>query len=245
MEAEFRILPVELSDDDVALRAEKMACYVEERDDELLNIEELKEQTKVAVKTMESAVAKFDKQISELAEIVRTHHEKQEVECEWDRNENVDPPLMELLRLDTREVVESRPMTAQERQRGLFGLSPTPRGESFTVRIGFARSPPSVGALQRPGGRNRSEYVGCGLIRSGGESESEGAQMTIPEKAIEVLRLTAEGRKLHAADLAVIERAIAGGARAADLDALDALLEIARRGCVTATHKKKGLYESR
>lgn len=56
-----------------------------------------------------------------LAEKVRTHEETRAVECEWRPDER--RLVMELFRLDTGVLIDTRPMTAAERQVTLPGVS--------------------------------------------------------------------------------------------------------------------------
>ena len=58
--------------------------------------------------------------IEQLADALRNREEQRAVDCEERRNDG--ELVMELVRLDTNEVVERRPMTADERQAQLPGV---------------------------------------------------------------------------------------------------------------------------
>jgi hypothetical protein len=59
--------------------------------------------------------------IERLAEALRTHEEVRAVECEQRRNEGA--LAIEMVRTDTGEVLERRPMTTEERQETLPGVA--------------------------------------------------------------------------------------------------------------------------
>jgi len=114
-----RILPVKLTEAEVALSANEMARAVEERDEMIDGVDQIKEEAKAEVKNLDNQITRADAIISDLAYQVRTNTQKREIECVWNRND--ESSHMELVRKDDGDIIETRPMTAQEKQKGLFG----------------------------------------------------------------------------------------------------------------------------
>lgn len=103
----YRKLPVQLSESEKALRGEEMAR-------EVANHARLEVEKKEETKRLGELVKQSDERIAELATQVNTGIEQREVRCIelLDHGRN----LVELQRTDTREVIDSRPMRADERQ---------------------------------------------------------------------------------------------------------------------------------
>jgi hypothetical protein len=102
---EPRWLPVPLTDDELLLRGNELARALEEKSE------------------LESEIGTRNERILKLRGSIRSKREQREVLCEWSRND--ERMVMELHRQDSGEVIESRPMTAEERQEKL-NLKPVP-----------------------------------------------------------------------------------------------------------------------
>ena len=135
---ETRQLMVTLDDAQVAVRAHSLASRIDLRRQQNQELEDHLADAKQAAKSMKLQLADLDLSIIDLGATVRTKLERQAVECQWTRNEEAKPPLMELIRTDTGDLVESRPMTIEERQKpldfpqaaagGTEGISPAEDG---------------------------------------------------------------------------------------------------------------------
>lgn len=112
-------LPVKLSPDELATKSQELASAVVER-------ETYDETRKDAVARFREELKTMDAGISDLAACVRTGEERREVEVHW-----VPIPergVMVLERLDTYEVVRTRPMSAAE-------LEDARQGKLFSERL--------------------------------------------------------------------------------------------------------------
>jgi hypothetical protein len=113
---EPRWLPVPLTDDELLLRGNELARALEEKS-------ELEERLKSERDDIKSEIGTRNERILKLRGSIRSKREQREVLCEWSRND--ERMVMELHRQDSGEVIESRPMTAEERQEKL-NLKPVP-----------------------------------------------------------------------------------------------------------------------
>lgn len=130
--AETRRLPVKLSQAELLIRADEMAdCEV--------GIEVLKAKRG----TLNDQIKKFTKRRLELGHVIEKGEEAQEVRCEWvpDFQKNV----FRLTRPDgEREVIDTRPMSGDDRQLDLMGDVPVPPRSPRTDKPKAARGAPSA-----------------------------------------------------------------------------------------------------
>jgi hypothetical protein len=101
-----RLCPVKLNDEEVIDRGAKMA-------EEELQIDELK----LERKALNAKIAEHVAERSKLAHVIESRTESRTVRCHWEVNTKAE--LVILLRDDTREELESRPLTAADRQLAL------------------------------------------------------------------------------------------------------------------------------
>lgn len=134
-------LPVVLSERELAARAAELAREVRKG-------KEVEDEKKTTMADFKARTEAIDMKVRELSEIVDTKQEDRSVEC------IVDPDYaagtMVTVRRDTGEVVQSRPMTQDERQIHLFG----PRGVTETARDIIDRAIPEGATMtvSTPGG---------------------------------------------------------------------------------------------
>jgi hypothetical protein len=102
---ETRLLPVKLTDEEVALKSSELARDVKTRD-------ELEESRKEENTRRKDDIELYDKSIRSNAAAVRSREELREVEVEW--RANLERRMMDLFRLDTDERIEQRSMTDEE-----------------------------------------------------------------------------------------------------------------------------------
>lgn len=107
---ETRTLPVPLTDEEVMLRGAELARHLDE-------IDACEERLKAEREEIKAEISRHTEAAMTLRGAVRSRREHREVLCEWSRND--ERLTMELHRQDTGECVESRPMTAGERQEKL------------------------------------------------------------------------------------------------------------------------------
>lgn len=108
---ETRTLPVRLTDGELLAKSKELAAKITELD-------EVEDRKKSAVAQCKVKSDELDLDIHKIARILRTGREDREVEVSEIRN---DPArTIEVVRLDTGEIVESRPMTIHELQKPLF-----------------------------------------------------------------------------------------------------------------------------
>jgi hypothetical protein len=111
---ETRKLPVKLTRDEYDAKASELAA-------KLMLAEEMKASLKSVTKNMNDQIAGVAKEIGTLTGIVRTRIEERDVECVEIRDE--DRMVMHVVRCDTKDIVETRPMSAAERQLVMFPTS--------------------------------------------------------------------------------------------------------------------------
>jgi hypothetical protein len=104
-------LRCELTEWEVADRAANMARSVFAR-------EEAEIERELANKAAKEVIKALDARVSSLAREVRERAVYRLVDCVEQRNEIES--MIETIRLDTSEIVRARPMTAEEKQLGLF-----------------------------------------------------------------------------------------------------------------------------
>lgn len=134
-------LPVLLSESELAARSAELARKVREA-------KEVEDEKKTSMSEFKAKAEGIDMKVRELAEIVDTKQEDRAVECIV--NPDYAAGTMVTVRRDTGEVVQSRPMTQDERQIHLFG----PRGVTETARDIIDRAIPEGATMtvQTPGG---------------------------------------------------------------------------------------------
>jgi hypothetical protein len=101
-----RLCPVKLDDEEVLARGAKMA-------EEELQIDELK----LERKSLNSKINEHVAERSKLAHVIESRTESRPVRCHWEVDTKAE--LVILLRDDTREELETRPLTAADRQLAL------------------------------------------------------------------------------------------------------------------------------
>lgn len=107
---EYRTLPVSLSDDDVKQKGDVLATRIEQLDD-------IEQRRKASADSFKEQQKEAQGDIASLARQVRTRLEHRVIGCAWERD---DARLsMLLVRQDTGEIVETRPMCDDERQHSL------------------------------------------------------------------------------------------------------------------------------
>lgn len=116
---EHQQLYVHLTQDEFNVRSDELAKITQD-----INL--LDEERKVAVKRYRERISEMTVERDLLANVVSEHREKRSVECHWE--ENWGRKTMELYRQDTGEMVNSRDMTAEERQ-GVLKLVDYPARE--------------------------------------------------------------------------------------------------------------------
>lgn len=107
-----------LTEDEVATRADAAARAQRELDDAQRDIDAAKKSAKTTIDTL-------DARRRLLLEEVRTRQGFRPVECE--ESPDYLEGLMRVVRLDTAEIVRSRPLTAEERQVPLMGSDQRPQ----------------------------------------------------------------------------------------------------------------------
>jgi hypothetical protein len=123
MSTEFRSLPVPLTDDELKLRADQLATRVKDKN-------AIEFEKKAANDGFKTRLQNVDGDLQELSTSVKTRQEHRPVECYW--TENLKLYTMELLRSDTQQCVDTRPMTHAERQKS-FQFSAEARALSDDV----------------------------------------------------------------------------------------------------------------
>jgi hypothetical protein len=113
---EYRTLAVALTDDELKQKGDILVCRIQERDD-------VEQARKAAADGFKEHLKEIGGDISSLARQVRTRQEERVVTCMWERDDS--RYAMILVRQDTGELVETRPMTDEERQRELFPAAAT------------------------------------------------------------------------------------------------------------------------
>jgi hypothetical protein len=108
---ETRTLPVKLDDVERKAKALELARVIKEKSDLEESLSRLSNNMKIEIKTRSL-------KISMLAEIVDSGIERREVEC-FERQDR-EKLIVEIVRCDTQEVIQTREMTPNERQLVLF-----------------------------------------------------------------------------------------------------------------------------
>lgn len=108
---EIRMLPVLLNAEELLTKASLLSAKVHE----LAMEEEDQKDTKAAMK---KRVDELNREITDVARIVREKAEPRPVEVH--ESKNYTRRIVEIVRVDTGEVIDSRPMTEQERNVELF-----------------------------------------------------------------------------------------------------------------------------
>lgn len=103
-------IPFDLTDDEVREYSEQLARGIQD-------IEGMKGARKIEVKQRNVEILELQDQVDDLADKVINRTELREVECEW--RKDFDAAMMVMVRLDTLEIVDSRPMDEDEKQLGL------------------------------------------------------------------------------------------------------------------------------
>jgi hypothetical protein len=106
-----RMLPVRLNEEELLTKASLLSTKVHE-----LAIEE--DDQKDAKAAMKKRLDDLNREITDVARIVREKVEPRPVEVH--ESKNYARRIVEIVRVDTGEVVDSRPMTEQERNVDLF-----------------------------------------------------------------------------------------------------------------------------
>lgn len=108
---ETRLLPVPLGDAEIALKADNLAARIKE-------LQELEAEKKSATASFNERTKTLEKEVYALAQMVRDKAEDREVEVREVRNE--ERFTIDTARVDSGEIVESRPMSSTERTRPMF-----------------------------------------------------------------------------------------------------------------------------
>lgn len=102
----------------VVLTADERRMYGIELAEKETAYEREEVEQKEAKKAMKDALDAQRAEVMRLARIVETGREYRPVECQW--RPDFKRSIVELLRLDTLEVVRAEPMTTSHLQRGIF-----------------------------------------------------------------------------------------------------------------------------
>jgi hypothetical protein len=114
---ETRTLWVSLTDEEVDARARQFATAHHDLRAAEADLVKWKEDMKAAAKARESEVERQKGEVDLLAETVRLRRVRTQVECDWQyRLGEGDGGVKYLIRRDTGEAVERRPLTVEERQ---------------------------------------------------------------------------------------------------------------------------------
>jgi hypothetical protein len=111
MDPYFRSLPVKLTEDERLARAKDAAAKVAE-------YAAIETQKKALTSELTAKMKELRSETETLSQAVSSGIEYQPVEVVQHRNE--ERSLIETVRLDTSEIIDSRPMTVAERQAELF-----------------------------------------------------------------------------------------------------------------------------
>jgi hypothetical protein len=114
---DYRTLSVELGDEELKQKSDVLATRIEELD-------EVEQQRKSAMDGFKDHIKEIQGDISSLARQLRTRRENRVTPCMWERDDARMSML--LIRQDTGEIVETRPMRDDERQPSLFAEAPPP-----------------------------------------------------------------------------------------------------------------------
>jgi hypothetical protein len=113
-----RKLPVQLTDDELQQRSQALVGNIKQTD-------ALKEEKKTATSEFKARIGACNDVTKRLTEIISSGKEERDVECEMTKD--YKGGTVTVVRLDTGEVVETRPMTADERQESMWTQKGEPR----------------------------------------------------------------------------------------------------------------------
>lgn len=133
-----RTLPVELGPEEYRATSRNLAQHIEE-------LARTQDEKKATVGGFTQRIESLNSTIAELTSVVSSGKRWMAVECI--ETNNYDTGYVEMIRIDTGEVVESRPMGLEDRQAGLFE-----RGEDMApVADEQVETPPAEeGTLEEP-----------------------------------------------------------------------------------------------
>lgn len=114
-------LPCKLTEEEELLKGQEMAAA-------LVEVRKLEEKKAAEASNMKAQIDAAKLTLATLGGIVRTRTEFRNVECEETRDER--QMLIIRTRLDTGEIIDSRPMTEDERQPKLFAIGGKPAKKS-------------------------------------------------------------------------------------------------------------------
>jgi hypothetical protein len=114
---EYRTLPVMLTEDEVKQKGDVLATRIEER-------AKLDGERKAASERFKEELKEIDGDIGSLARQLRERKEHRVINCMWERDDARFS--MVLIRQDTGEIVDTRPMRDDERQGSLFAEETPP-----------------------------------------------------------------------------------------------------------------------
>jgi hypothetical protein len=126
MTMEMRSLPVTLTDEELKIRADQLASKVKE-------VNQLEAEKKVNASAFKEKIERVAGERDGLSTTVKERREDRPVECYW--MENWKLYTMELVRSDTQERVDSRPMTHNERQGSLKFSNVEPKHDPATGEV--------------------------------------------------------------------------------------------------------------
>lgn len=119
---EYRTLPVTLNEDELKQKGDVLATRIDERS-------KLDAARKASSEHFKEQLKEIDGDIESLARQLRERQERRVISCLWDRDDSRMSML--LVRQDTGEIVDTRPMRDDERQEPLFtGEAGTPPSTS-------------------------------------------------------------------------------------------------------------------
>jgi hypothetical protein len=141
---ETRTLPVRLTEDEITQRGRAIAKFVKDQT-------EIEEAKKTAMSGFKEKLDVCAESIGKLSRSITTGEEDREVECHW--NKDFGRRVADLIRNDTGEVVETRPLSADEMQEKLFpNRMDKPTGKKLDGLDGEATAPTVAGDPENPEG---------------------------------------------------------------------------------------------
>lgn len=111
-------LPVKLGEPELALRAQELATAEQTLSDAERKLEDFVESAKGTKKAIETDISEARFRVSKLARVVRERKEEREVPIM--EEPDYENGAVNTYRTDTNEIVATRGMTQEERQRSLF-----------------------------------------------------------------------------------------------------------------------------
>ena len=111
-------LPVKLTEPELALRSQEMASAERKMSDAELRLDQFVEAAKATKKQIEAEVSEARDEVRILAMVVRERQEKRSVPII--EEPDYEAGAVNTYRTDTHEIVATRGMTPEERQRSLF-----------------------------------------------------------------------------------------------------------------------------